>query len=160
VKVLRVLSGSAESTKKLGAEIGKRLSGGEVLLLKGPLGAGKTTLVQGIAAGLGIVGPVQSPSFVLERIHRGRLRLRHLDFYRLTAAEVEDAGLIDDLSEDDVAVIEWADRVSRVPGATLEIRLSFVPCSEETREIVLECVDERWKQKVDDAIRESGVRYR
>ena len=157
MKVFRVLSCSAENTRELGAEVGKRLSGGEVLLLQGPLGAGKTTFAQGIAAGLGIPGPVQSPSFVLERIHRGRLTLRHLDFYRLTAPEVAEAGLLEDLSDTDVAVVEWADRAGNIPSATLRIRLSFVTHAEEAREILLECIDAGWERKVDDAIRESGL---
>ena len=86
--IIRIESRGPEDTRKVGRVIGRHLRGGEVILLKGPLGAGKTTLVQGIARGLGIEGPIQSPSFVLERIHRGRLWLRHLDLYRLTEPEV------------------------------------------------------------------------
>jgi len=72
---IRIESRGPDDTRKIGKAIGRRLMGGEVILLKGTLGAGKTTLVQGIARGLDIEGPVQSPSFVLERIHRGRLEL-------------------------------------------------------------------------------------
>ena len=157
MRTFAVLSDSAESTRKLGQAIGERFSGGETVLLSGPLGAGKTTLVQGIAAGLGVRGSVQSPSFVLERIHRGRLILRHLDFYRLSPAEVAEAGLLEERCESDVTVVEWAERAGEIPDATLRILLSIVPGMTEGRTIVIEAVAPEWEEKVDDAVRESGV---
>ncbi|MGI6662711.1 MAG: tRNA (adenosine(37)-N6)-threonylcarbamoyltransferase complex ATPase subunit type 1 TsaE [Bacillota bacterium] len=125
---IRIESRGPDDTRKIGKAIGSRLRGGEVILLKGTLGAGKTTLVQGIARGLGIEGPVQSPSFVLERIHRGRLELRHLDLYRLTGAEALEAGLLSEMGESDVTVIEWAERAEGLIRADLEVRI------EKTRE--------------------------
>ncbi len=117
---------SSEETKELGKLIGKHLKGGEVILLEGPLGAGKTTMVQGIAQGLGIRKPVNSPSFVLEKIYEGRCYLHHFDFYRLDEKEIEDAGLLLDLDPEAVVVIEWADRLSgELDKVTLRIRIHF-----------------------------------
>lgn len=113
------VSASPEHTFNLGFHIGERLQGGEVLLLKGPLGAGKTILVKGICAALGIdEDEVTSPSFTLVNPYEGRLRLYHLDLYRLeegaTAAHAVD---LDELlsEEDSVIVIEWAERMGKYP---------------------------------------------
>ena len=77
-------------------------------MLAGPLGAGKTVMVQGMAQGLGISRSVSSPSFVLEKIYQGSLILHHFDFYRLNREEVIESGLLLDLDPRSVAVIEWA----------------------------------------------------
>ncbi len=131
-------------TRAIGKAIGERCRGGEVILLKGPLGAGKTTLVQGIARGLGIEGPVQSPSFVLERIHRGRLALRHLDLYRLTGAEALETGLLSEMDEDEVTVIEWGERAEGLLSADLEIRIDMTPHA-SIRSIVMEAGSPLWQ---------------
>lgn len=141
---IRLESRGPDDTRKIGKAIGRRLMGGEVILLKGTLGAGKTTLVQGIARGLDIEGPVQSPSFVLERIHRGRLELRHLDLYRLTGAETMDAGLLSDMGEDDVTVIEWAERAEGLVQADLEVRIEKTS-EEEGRSIFIEARNPAWQ---------------
>ena len=113
------LSTSPEATFNFGFQIGERLQGGEILLLKGPLGAGKTIMVKGISAGLGIDEvEVTSPSFTLVNPYEGRLRLYHLDLYRLdegaTAAHAVD---LDELLSDEqsVIVIEWAERMGNYP---------------------------------------------
>ena len=113
------VSASPEHTFNLGFHIGERLQGGEVLLLKGPLGAGKTILVKGICAALGIdEDEVTSPSFTLVNPYEGRLRLYHLDLYRLeegvSAAHAVD---LDELmsDQDSVIVIEWAERMGKYP---------------------------------------------
>jgi tRNA threonylcarbamoyladenosine biosynthesis protein TsaE len=112
-------SASAEQTFNFGFQIGERLHGGEILLLKGPLGAGKTILVKGICAALGIdEDEVTSPSFTLVNPYQGRLRMYHLDLYRLeegaTAAHAVD---LDELLSDErsVIVIEWAERMGEYP---------------------------------------------
>jgi tRNA threonylcarbamoyladenosine biosynthesis protein TsaE len=96
----------------LGAALGEVAMAGDRFLLEGPFGAGKTTLVQGIARGLGVQTPVGSPSFVIETQHRGRLMLYHIDLYRLERIEPE---LLDELEEhlygDGVAAVEWAERL-------------------------------------------------
>ncbi|HET6370424.1 MAG TPA: tRNA (adenosine(37)-N6)-threonylcarbamoyltransferase complex ATPase subunit type 1 TsaE [Nitrospiria bacterium] len=129
---------SPEETRRVGESIGRELSGGEVLALSGELGAGKTTLVQGIAKGLGVRTPyVASPTFILVSTHFGRVVLHHVDLYRLDGeAQAEEMGLLDYFSNDAVAVIEWADRaLSLLPAERLTVTLKML--SEEEREITL-----------------------
>ena len=110
---------SPQQTFELGHMIGSRLQGGEILLLSGPLGAGKTILVKGLCAALGIdEEDVTSPSFTLVNPHDGRLKLYHLDLYRLDeGASAAHAVDLDDLlsDKDSVIVIEWAERMGRYP---------------------------------------------
>jgi tRNA threonylcarbamoyladenosine biosynthesis protein TsaE len=121
-----VLSSRSE-TESLGKVIGCALKGGEVLALIGELGAGKTALVRGIAAGLGAPpASVSSPTFVLIREYRGRLPLIHVDLYRLhTHAEAESIGLGDYFTGQAITAIEWADRFPMLlPEDRLEVRLT------------------------------------
>ena len=110
---------SPYQTFELGHAIGSCLQGGEILLLSGPLGAGKTILVKGLCAALGIdEEDVTSPSFTLVNPYDGRLRLYHLDLYRLDeGASAAHAVDLDDLlaDKDSVIVIEWAERMGRYP---------------------------------------------
>ena len=108
---VEIISSSARRTHRLGAELGERARAGDVILLVGELGAGKTCFTQGIARGLGVDDYVTSPSFVLLREYRGRLPLYHIDFYRLDAIEeVASLGLDECLYGGGVCVVEWADR--------------------------------------------------
>lgn len=113
------ISTSPEQTFDFGFQLGERLQGGEILLLQGPLGTGKTLMVKGICAALGIdEDEVTSPSFTLVNPYEGRLRLYHLDLYRLDeGASAADAVDLDELlsDEDSVIVIEWAERMGRYP---------------------------------------------
>jgi tRNA threonylcarbamoyladenosine biosynthesis protein TsaE len=113
------ISTSPDETFNYGHQLGSRLEGGEILLLSGPLGAGKTIFVKGICAALGIdEEDVTSPSFTLVNPYAGRLQLYHLDLYRLdegaTAAHAVD---LDELLSDEraVIVIEWAERMGPYP---------------------------------------------
>src|SRR5579859_4505007 len=103
---------SPERMRALGAALGRVAERGDRFLLEGPLGAGKTTFVQGLAEGLDVHTPVSSPSFVIENQYRGRLVLYHVDLYRLERVEPE---LLESLEEhlygDGVAAVEWADRL-------------------------------------------------
>ncbi len=110
-----IISHSPDETFLLGKEVGAALRGGEVLALDGDLGAGKTHFVKGLAAGLGHMGEVTSPTFTLVHEYtEGRLPLYHFDFYRLESeAEVVRIGLDDYLDMGGVAAIEWA---SKFPG--------------------------------------------
>jgi tRNA threonylcarbamoyladenosine biosynthesis protein TsaE len=114
---------------------GQRLAGilrpGDLLVLIGPLGAGKTALVQGIGAGLGVSGNVVSPTFVIARIHKGKLPLVHVDAYRLQSLdEVDDLDLDVDTA-DAVTVVEWgAGLVEQLSDARLEIAIDRAEDSE------------------------------
>ena len=103
-------SKSPEETLLLGEGIGKRLKGGEIILLNGDLGAGKTLLTRGIAKGLNAEGsPVVSPSFTLVNIYKARLDIVHVDLYRLDSDSVSGLGLEDYMDRDHVIIVEWAD---------------------------------------------------
>ena len=122
---VEIISSSVQRTRRLGAALGGQARAGDVILLVGELGAGKTCLAQGIAEGLGIEDCVTSPSFVLLREYRGRLPLYHIDFYRLdTIEEVVSLGLDDYLCGGGVCVVEWADRgMEALPGDHLLIEM-------------------------------------
>ena len=145
---LEIVSGSAERTRRIGLKIGQATAPGDVVLLVGPLGVGKTCLTQGVARGLGIEDYAMSPSFVLIREYRGRLPLYHIDFYRLDRLEeVAELGLDDYLYGSGVCVIEWADKALEVlPEEHLLLqmqhvaankrRLSFSPSGPRYEEMV------------------------
>ena len=146
--LLQLISNSPDDTLKLGARIGELASGGDIFLLVGSLGAGKTCLTQGIARGLGIAENTPSPSFVLVRQFYGRLPLYHIDLYRLdNINEIADLGLDDYLYGDGVCVVEWAEKgLSLLPREHLMIeigylgdterRLLFQPGSQRYREML------------------------
>ena len=116
---------SEAETRAVGEALGRRLGPGDVVCLVGPLGAGKTTLAQGLARGLGVEEVVNSPTFVLMNEHRGRLPLYHVDAYRLDdPEEALAAGLLDERQAGGVTVVEWADRLGDwLPDERLEIKL-------------------------------------
>jgi tRNA threonylcarbamoyladenosine biosynthesis protein TsaE len=119
---LRLRSEHPDTTAAVGRAVASLLRPGDVVVLSGPLGAGKTRLVQGLAAGLDVPGRVTSPTFVLVRRHAGRVPLVHVDAYRLDAA-AELVTLDDDVLADDVVTcIEWGARVAAaLPADRLEV---------------------------------------
>lgn len=130
----------------LGLRIGKQCRAGDLILLNGPLGAGKTVLVQGIGQALGITD-VTSPTFIISRIHKGVITLIHVDAYRLLEGG-NAAGYLDDLDldtarEDAVMVIEWGGAESaRLSDERLEITINR---TEEVREVLINKVGARWQ---------------
>jgi len=127
--------GAAE-TEELGARIAARLAPGDVVLLSGELGTGKTTLVRGACRALGVPGPVTSPTFTIgQRYEGGRLPVSHLDLYRLQTLEGEDPALLEDyLRPEGVGFVEWPGAgAGRLDLPALEVRLTHV--DEEWRRI-------------------------
>ena len=137
-------SSGPEETRRLGEALGRAAEAGDVILLSGELGAGKTVLVQGIARGLGFEGPVSSKSFVLLGEYAGRLTLYHADLYRLDSTEeIEDLAL-EEISSDGVLVVEWPERGDVVlPKERLALRIEVT--GPETRRIVPEATGARAK---------------
>jgi tRNA threonylcarbamoyladenosine biosynthesis protein TsaE len=126
---LDFISHSPEQTHRLGVRLGALVSAGDLICLEGELGTGKTCLAQGIGHGMGVVGPITSPSFILVAEHRPSAAvpvLYHIDVYRLTSPALEALaiGLADYVSGDGVCVIEWADRIREaLPAERLWITL-------------------------------------
>ena len=123
---------SPEETFALAKRIGEQLEGGEVFLLKGDLGAGKTVFAKGVAAGLGIdPADVTSPTFTLVNAYEGRLRFYHIDLYRLDAGSHQGLGL-EEIFDDETAVtaVEWAERLGFAPVRAAVVEISYDSTSE------------------------------
>jgi tRNA threonylcarbamoyladenosine biosynthesis protein TsaE len=120
-----LIARDVEASRAVGAILGRAAEPGDVVCLFGELGAGKTQLAKGIAAGLGVTDTVSSPSFVLMAEYEGRLPLFHIDLYRLAdAADALAGGLVDDRQAAGVTVIEWAERLGeRLPASRLDVRI-------------------------------------
>jgi len=126
----RIVTESADETERLGRETAAALRPGQVLALEGELGAGKTTFVRGLARGLGLGEgvDVHSPTFVIVHEYATRVRLYHVDAYRLESAGDEDLRLLEDcMKPDSITVIEWPARIARIlPVDTIHIRISHL----------------------------------
>lgn len=146
---LRVIVPDAGAMKKLGAKLAKILVPGDMIIASGELGAGKTTFTQGLGAGMGVSGPVISPTFVLSRIHENENgpALIHVDAYRLgSAAELEDLDLELQM-ENAVTLVEWGDGLAeglRENRLNLEILRASNP-ADQTRIVYLDGVGPRWQ---------------
>ena len=129
-------SRSPEQTRRVGMRLGAALQAGDVICLQGDLGAGKTTVVQGIAQGWGSVDSVSSPTFILVNVYRGadQTKLFHMDAYRLdSTAEAEELDL-DSMLEQGPLIIEWPERMQRlIPDERLWVQLEYI--DEEEREM-------------------------
>lgn len=129
------MTDSVGATVALGRDLGRHLRPGAVVLLEGPLGAGKTAFARGLAEGVGCDGEdVSSPTFTVVQEYRGAVRFEHVDLYRLTPVEVDDLAL-DDLLEDAVVAVEWPDRWRDAPADA--IRVTLEPVDHETRRVTI-----------------------
>jgi tRNA threonylcarbamoyladenosine biosynthesis protein TsaE len=118
---------SAADTEAVAAELAAALRPGDLVLVSGELGAGKTTFVRGAARALGVTGPVTSPTFTIGSRYAGRLPVAHLDLYRLEHLDIEDPGLLADyLTPDRVAFVEWPEHVTWPDTPTLHVRLEHL----------------------------------
>jgi tRNA threonylcarbamoyladenosine biosynthesis protein TsaE len=151
------LSSSTEETIGLGRVLGRALSEGDVLVLTGDLGAGKTQLTKGIAQGMGIADDVCSPTFTIQMVYEGeRMPLYHFDLYRLDdASQLEDTGLFDVLGADGACVIEWGEQFAdeigdeRVDVFVSRLDDEVAPGEEPPRRISLVAHGERGECLVD-----------
>jgi tRNA threonylcarbamoyladenosine biosynthesis protein TsaE len=135
----RFETASAAETEALGARLAERLAPGDLVVLSGEVGAGKTTLIRGACRALGIEGPVTSPTFTIGQTYGGgRLPVSHLDLYRLASLEGEDPALLEDyLGADGVAFVEWpAAGEGRFGRPAIRVRLEHV--SEQRRSVEIE----------------------
>ncbi|AEG14163.1 Uncharacterized protein family UPF0079, ATPase [Desulfofundulus kuznetsovii DSM 6115] len=141
---------SAGETEEFGRLLASVLLPGDVLCLHGDLGAGKTVLARGIARGLGITGPVTSPTFTLINEYSGRLPLYHMDAYRLDGpGDMADLGYEEYFYGDGVTLVEWAGRIEEVlPSKRLDIYLKGFPGEPELREILFIPRGKRYEELV------------
>lgn len=146
---LTATTAGAERTRELAAALAEVLRPGDLLVLVGDLGAGKTVFTQGLGRGLGIDEQITSPTFALVQGYVGRLDLHHLDVYRLEQLnEALDLGLGEMLDDEAVVVVEWGDAITPVlPQDYLEVRLSYGDTDDERR-VDLVPVGPRWAARV------------
>ncbi len=157
-------TGSQEETIALGRVLGGLLREGDVLVLTGDLGAGKTQLTKGIAAGMGVTADVTSPTFTIEMVYHGReMDLDHFDLYRLDRAEqLEDTGLFDVLGADGVCVIEWGEQFAdeigdaRVDVFVTRLDAEAAPGEEPPREVRFVAHDIRGEELIDALVAETA----
>ena len=132
----QILSNSEEETEAAGERLGASLTAGDIVLLYGELGAGKTAFVRGLARGIGAAADdVSSPTFTLIQEYTGRVKLHHVDLYRLQAREIPDLGLDELVGGNGVVAIEWAERWGERPGDAIEVELAHV--SNDVRQITI-----------------------
>jgi tRNA threonylcarbamoyladenosine biosynthesis protein TsaE len=136
---------SADETRALAARLAQHLQAGDVVVLVGDLGSGKTTFAQGVARGLGVEGPVTSPSFTLVQQYEGRLPVAHVDVYRLDRIqELHDLGFEELVDGAGVTLVEWGDAVAQaMPNDRVVVKLE-PGAEDDEREVALELLGARW----------------
>ena len=141
---------SVDATRELAQAVSSLARPGDVVVLAGDLGAGKTAFVQGFGRGLGVTDRITSPTFTLVHVYEGRLPVHHLDVYRLEQlSEALDLGLPEMLDEGGVVLIEWGDAILPVlPHDLLEVRLTFGP-DDDDRHVAFRPVGSAWAPRAD-----------
>lgn len=148
--IVQACTRSVDETRQLGAAVADLARPGDVLVLAGDLGAGKTAFVQGFSRGLGITDRVTSPTFTLVHVYEGgRLPVHHLDVYRLDQlSEAVDLGLAEMLDDGGVVLVEWGDAITPVlPHQLLEVRLTFGD-GDDDRTLAFRAVGSSWADRL------------
>jgi tRNA threonylcarbamoyladenosine biosynthesis protein TsaE len=123
--VLELETSSARETEEVGAVLGLQLAAGDVVLVSGELGSGKTTLVRGAARALGVTGPVTSPTFTIGHRYRGRVEVSHLDLYRFQGLSAAEWGDLEPYFDDAVVLVEWPEAGrGALPEPRVEVTLA------------------------------------
>jgi tRNA threonylcarbamoyladenosine biosynthesis protein TsaE len=158
--VINAATTSVDDTRALAAEVATLAKPGDLIVLAGDLGTGKTAFAQGFARGLGVEDPVTSPAFVLVRTYEGRLPLVHLDVYRLDhMQELVDLGISELLDDGAVTLVEWGDAVTpALPADFLEVRLDMSDGPDDDRSVAIRSVGPTWPPRV-DALRRALARW-
>ncbi len=143
---MEIISFSPKDTQRIGAAIGKLLTAGDILCLYGDLGSGKTCLAQGIIKGLDVASDkyLRSPTFTLINQYKGRVPVCHLDLYRMNnIEEIENIGIEDHFSGDEVVIIEWAEKLERLlPERRIDINIETTDIN--ARRFIISCPDKRF----------------
>lgn len=155
---MTIRTGSPDATRALAAALGPLLEPGDVVSLVGGLGAGKTAFAQGVAQGLGVEGPVTSPTFTIVQEYEGRLPVAHVDVYRLdTVQDLYDLGFDELIDDGRVTIVEWGDRVAQaLPADHLVVRIDPGAADNE-RVLELSFHGARWRGRraaIKDAVGE------
>ena len=152
-----LVSKSSDQTRAIGKALGETARPGDLVLLEGELGAGKTCLTQGILWGLGGTEYARSPTFVLMTQYEARLTLYHVDLYRIeSAVDLAGLGLDEVISGDGVTVVEWAERAEGQFGEEgLLVRLEHA--GDDTRRLGLSAKTERYSNAIDAALSAAGT---
>ena len=138
-----------DETKAVGAAVAALVETGDVVVLVGDLGAGKTAFVQGFAASLGVSAPVTSPTFTLANRYEGRLVVNHLDVYRFDCPEEVSDLALPELLDDGVTLVEWGDTISSaLPAEHLSVTIRFGD-GDDDRSLELRSHGEVWKRRTD-----------
>jgi tRNA threonylcarbamoyladenosine biosynthesis protein TsaE len=150
VVVTVVATTSVDETRDLAAALSSLARAGDVIVLAGDLGAGKTAFVQGFGRGVGVPDRITSPTFTLVHVYEGRLPIHHVDVYRLgQLSEVLDLGLPEMLDDGGVVLIEWGDAILPVlPHDFLEVRITF-GAGDDDRELAFHPVGPTWAPRSD-----------
>ncbi len=146
---LLVVSNSAEQTRACAAALAEQCRAGDLVILTGDLGAGKTAFCQGFGAALGVPGPITSPTFTLHQRHEGRLVMHHLDVYRIEQLdETIELGLSELLESGGVTLIEWGDKIRlALPARYLELSMELGE-RDDDRRIRVTCVGDGWQDRM------------
>jgi tRNA threonylcarbamoyladenosine biosynthesis protein TsaE len=148
VSEVRAATASVDETRDLAAAVAGLARAGDVIVLAGDLGAGKTAFVQGFGRALGVTERITSPTFTLVHVYEGRLPIHHLDVYRLDQlSEALDLGLAEMLDDGGVVLVEWGDAITPVlPHDYLEVRLTF-GAGDDDRGLALRAVGAPWSAR-------------